>query len=265
MALEQHSSLETRFRQQVENAAEYLVPFVAQAQPLTAESRVLEIGCGEGGVLRAFSAIGCHVLGVDLSAYRIDKAKELMQPEIAASVADFVAQNVYDADFVAKYRGSFDLIVLKDTIEHIPEQEKFIPHIIQLLAPKGKLFFGFPPWWMPFGGHQQICRSKIAAMLPYYHLLPMWAYKLLLKAFGESAQTLIDLEEIKDTGISTHRFERILRQSKLRIVRRTHFLINPIYRYKFGLEAREQAAWITAIPYLRDFVTTCAWYVVEVE
>jgi len=263
MALEQHSSLETRFRQQVENAADYLVPFIGEAMPVQAGMRVMEIGCGEGGVLRAFTNLGCEVLGVDLSAYRIDAAKQLMAPEIAEGKAVFLAKNVYDADFVSEYAGTFDLVILKDTIEHIPGQERFIPHLIQFLVPGGKLFFGFPPWTMPFGGHQQICKGKIAAMLPYYHLLPMPLFTGLLKLMGETPQTIVDLVEIKETGISTHRFERIVRANHLGITRRRHFLINPIYTYKFGLKAREQFHWVTILPVVRDFFTTCAWYIVE--
>lgn len=263
MALEQHSSLETRFQQQVDNAAEYLLPFIGEAMPVQAGMHVMEIGCGEGGVLRAFTDAGCQTLGVDLSEYRIEAANRLMATEVAAGKAVFIAKNVYDADFVTTYKGKFDLIVLKDTIEHIPAQERFIPHIIQFLAPGGKIFFGFPPWTMPFGGHQQVCKGKLASMLPYYHLLPMPLFKGLLKLLGESKQMVIDLVEIKETGISTRRFERIIRASKLGITRRRHFLINPIYKYKFGLKAREQSHWVTIIPVFRDFVTTCAWYIVE--
>jgi 2-polyprenyl-3-methyl-5-hydroxy-6-metoxy-1,4-benzoquinol methylase len=62
--------------------------------------------------------------------------------------------------------------LLKDVIEHIHDQPKLIAWMKSYLAPNGTIFFGFPPWQMPFGGHQQLCRNKVLAKLPYYHLLP---------------------------------------------------------------------------------------------
>ncbi|MEM7660215.1 MAG: methyltransferase domain-containing protein [Bacteroidota bacterium] len=263
MALAQHLSQEVRFQQQVDNAREYLIPFIEQGLPIEAGTRVMEIGCGEGGVLRPFVEKGAYCLGVDLSESRIETAKALMAAEVSAGKASFLAQNVYEESFRAAHQANYDLIMLKDTIEHIPEQEKFIPYLRQFLKPGGTIFFGFPPWRMPFGGHQQICRNKWASKLPWFHLLPRGMYASVLRAFGESTRIVEDLLEIKDTGISTARFERIIRKESFEIVARTHFLFNPIYRYKFGLKPRKQAALITAIPHFRDVVTTAGWYLVQ--
>ncbi|MDX2285069.1 MAG: class I SAM-dependent methyltransferase [Bacteroidia bacterium] len=263
MALDQHLNLEIRFRQQVDNAREYLLPFLQPWMQTGSGLRVMEIGCGEGGVLRAFAEQGAWCLGVDLSESRIRTAQALMAEEIAAGQAEFIAQNVYDPAFEARWAGQFDWIVLKDTIEHIPEQERFIPYLVRFLKPGGKVFFGFPPWYMPFGGHQQICRSRLGSKLVWMHLLPRGAYARLLRALGEPEQIVSDLLEIQDTGLTIARFERILRRSGHVILARTLFLINPIYRYKFGLRPRRQLRLLAAVPPLRESLTTAAWYVVE--
>ncbi|GAB4421866.1 MAG: class I SAM-dependent methyltransferase [Bacteroidia bacterium] len=263
MSLAQHRSVQVRFDQQVENARTYLLPFIGEVMPLQPGMEVLEIGCGEGGVLRAFSDQGARVLGVDLSTSRIATARELMADEIARGQADFRVKNVYDTDFAAQYAAAFDLIILKDTIEHIPGQERFIPYLRTFLRPGGKIFFGFPPWRMPFGGHQQICENKRLSKLPWIHLLPRPLYQGLLRMGGESDRVVRDLLEIKDTGISLQRFERIVRQAGLHTDRRILFLINPIYSYKFGWKPREQFRWLAAIPHLRDFLTTAGWYIVS--
>ncbi|MEM7372489.1 MAG: class I SAM-dependent methyltransferase [Bacteroidota bacterium] len=262
MALAQHTSKQVRFQQQVDNAETFLVPFIEQQVAITDSLSIMEIGCGEGGVLRAFTNRGASCLGVDLSPSRIEAAKRLMEPERAKGLVSFLAKNVYDEDFLEEYRHQFDLILLKDTIEHIPEQEKFIPYLHNFLTPNGHIFFGFPPWRMPFGGHQQICKSKILSVWPWIHLLPRPLYAGSLRLFGESDRIVEDLIEIKDTGITTHRFERIIRQSGFQIQQQRMFLFNPIYRYKFGLTPRDQAKWVLAIPHLRDFVTTAGWYLV---
>jgi SAM-dependent methyltransferase len=262
MALKHHTDASLRMQQQVENSANFVIPFIEQTLTIRQGMKVLEIGCGEGGVLKPFMDRGCQCLGVDLDPPRIDIANQVYFSEVQAGKVKFILKNVYDADFVATYNHHFDLIVLKDTIEHVPNQEGFIPHLKQLLAPNGKIFFGFPPWQMPFGGHQQVCIQKLSSKLPYYHLLPAGIYKLLLKWMGESPSKIDELMEIKDTGISIERFERIVRQHGFRVFERTHFLINPIYRYKFGWEPKKQFGLIKAIPYLRNYLTTCVYYLI---
>jgi len=262
MALEHHSNADLRIQQQVENAAQYVIPFIEKTISISSGMKVLEIGCGEGGVLKPFVDKGCICTGVDLDQIRIDIAQNVYADDIRNNMVSFINQNVYDADFVSTFSNYFDLIVLKDTIEHVPNQEAFIPHLKKLLAPSGKIFFGFPPWQMPFGGHQQVCTKKFLSVLPYYHLLPMPIFKAFLKLFGEDATKIKDLVEVKETGISIERFERIVKQSGFSILNKTHFLINPIYKYKFGLQPRKQLGFISAIPVLRNFLTTCVYYTI---
>jgi 2-polyprenyl-3-methyl-5-hydroxy-6-metoxy-1,4-benzoquinol methylase len=108
----------------------------------------------KGGVLLPFLQKGCSCVGVDLAEGRVEQAKEFLIDYVQQAKATLVAQNIYDEDFVDKYQGSFDIIILKDVIEHVPEQGKFIPHLTRFLRPGGQIFFGFPPlahaiWWTP--------------------------------------------------------------------------------------------------------------------
>ena len=265
MALLQHKDRTVRFQQQVDNAKNYLIPFISQSVSIRPGSRIMEIGCGEGGVLLPFIEMGASCLGVDLHEGRISEANRLMDEYIQDGQVSFLVKNVYDEDFKQEYQQAFDLIILKDTIEHIPDQESFIPYLKQFLKPNGYIFFGFPPWRMPFGGHQQICKSKWLAMLPYIHLLPAFMYKGLLKAFGEPPQIVEELLELKQTGISLARFERIVKAASLTIAQKTLYLFNPIYKYKFGLTPRKQSPLIASIPWFRDFLTTAGWFLVGLD
>ena len=263
MALEHHSNHKMRFDQQVENCSSYVLPFIEKTTPIEQGVRVLEIGCGEGGVLKPFADKGCECLGVDLNQIRIDLAQQLLKDEIKRGNLSLIYKNVFDQDFQDRYRNYFDLIILKDVIEHIPDQETFIPFLKQLLKEKGQVFFGFPPWYMPFGGHQQTAHKKWTSKLPYYHLLPMSLFKAVLRMAGEEQHVIDSLVEIKETGITIERFERICRRSGYSVVNRQWFLFNPIYRYKFGLKPRKQNWLFGAIPYVRDFLTTCAYYTIQ--
>ena len=262
MALIQHKDEKVRFDQQVDNSRSYVLPFIEQTKPLGSDVKVMEIGCGEGGVLVPFAERGCYCVGVDLACFRIDIAKSILADEVQQGKMDFICQNVYEEDFLERFNGFFDVIILKDAIEHIPGQEKFIPYLKNFLKPGGQIFFGFPPWYMPFGGHQQICEGKITSKLPYYHILPKGIYKAFLKLAGEPDGVIKELMEIKDTQITIERFERILNRSGLKVLNKQHYLINPIYKFKFGLKPRKQFGLITQLPYLRDFLTTCVYYTV---
>ncbi|HPI54132.1 MAG TPA: class I SAM-dependent methyltransferase [Chitinophagaceae bacterium] len=263
MALEHHSNHRMRFDQQVENSRNYVIPFIELSFKLKSGMKILEIGCGEGGVLKPFAERGCIGLGVDLDQIRIDLAEEFLHDDFQAGRIQCIYKNILDADFQQKYHQYFDLIILKDVIEHIHDQASFFPPMSHLLKPQGHIFFGFPPWQMPFGGHQQTAQKKWTSKLPYYHLLPFPLYKAVLKMAGESENVIDQLLEIKETGISIERFERIAQQSGFSIRNKQWFLINPIYKYKFGLEPRKQNWLFGAIPYVRNYLTTCAYYLIR--
>jgi len=194
---------------------------------------------------------------------RIVLANEFLGTYVNSGQLRLITKNIYDVDFLGEFRNYFDLIILKDAIEHIPDQSKIIGYLKNLLTPGGQVYFGFPPWYMPHGGHQQICNGKMLSMMPYIHLLPRPLYRSLLKAGGEHDSTIQELMEIKDTGISIERFERIVRQQGFTVTRKQHYLINPIYKYKFGLQPRKQWGPVTYIPFFRNFVTTCVYYLVK--
>lgn len=262
MALKQHLDSKVRFDQQVDNSASYVLPFIEKTKPLGPNNTIFEVGTAEGGVLLPFIQKGCKCVGVDLAPERIDFANEFLANEVAAGKVELLCQNIYEDAFLNRFRNSFDIIILKDVIEHVPEQQKFITYLKNFLKPGGQIFFGFPPWYMPFGGHQQVCRTKWASVLPYYHILPRFLYKGILKLAGEHEVVIKELMEIKDTQITIERFERIVKKSGLGVLRKEHYLINPIYKYKFGLKPRKQFALLSWIPYFRDFVTTCVYYTV---
>ncbi|MDX1954972.1 MAG: class I SAM-dependent methyltransferase [Chitinophagaceae bacterium] len=257
-----HSDKKRYFDMQAENAASYVIPFIETAFPIKPGMRVLEIGCAEGGVLKAFVDKGCIGIGVELDEPRLVLAREFLQTEIEAGKIRFISKDIYQVDLATEFQGGFDIIVLKDVIEHIHDQEKLIGWMKNFLNPGGVVFFGFPPWQMPFGGHQQICHKKWLASLPWYHLLPTPVYKWILKSNGEPWEHLL---EIKETGISIERFERIVRKTGYKVIHHIPYLVNPIYRYKFGWKARKQNAVIRGIPWLRNFVTTCVYYLIQVK
>ena len=245
---------------QVQNTSDYVIPFIEKFKPIKAGERVLEIGCGEAGVLKAFIDKGCTGVGVELEEPRLEYAREWLADELKAGKVSFLSKDIYKVNVQEEFGSTFDYIILKDVIEHIHDQRKLIAWMKDFLNPGGVIFFGFPPWQMPYGGHQQVMPGKIISKIPYTHLLPVPVYKKIIKWSGGHVEGFM---EIKQTGISIERFERIVEETGYNIVNKTHYFINPIYKYKFGIKARVQNSLISKVKYVRNYFTTCVYYLIQ--
>ena len=249
------------FNEQVYTTEKFVIPFIQQTVQINEQTSILEIGCGEGGNMKSFADLGCKITGIDLSERKIELAEDFFKDHQNRNNISFICRDIYDSMDL----GKFDVIVLRDVIEHIPDQEKFMGFMKHFLHPESVIFFGFPPWQNPFGGHQQMCKSKILSKLPYFHLLPGFMFRGLLKLFGETPAKIKGLSEIRETGISIDKLERIFRNKGYMIRKRTLFFINPNYEIKFKLKPRIQSPVITSIPWVRNFFTTAAYYLVSMD
>lgn len=265
MSFEFHKNRELYFNQQFENAENYIIPFVNKIFFKENNTSILEIGCGEGGILKAFLKKGCIVTGIDNSENKIEKANKFFSNEIKQGRANFICKDIYDINVDRELNYRFDLIVLKDTLEHIHNQGKLLEYIKVFLKPEGRIFLAFPPWQMPFGGHQQMCDSKFVSLLPYIHLLPNFLYVSIFRFFGENKSKIKAFLEVKETGISIERFEKIIFQLRYKIEKRLFYFINPNYKIKFNLRPRKLYAIISRIPYLRNFFTTTCYYLIKIK
>lgn len=254
-----HKNKEQYFNEQGLTSQKFVVPFISDLVKLDGKSAVLEIGCAEAGNLKPFVDMGCQATGIDISCTRIELAKEFYQNHTNRQNLTLICEDIYKVNPDKKY----DAIIMRDVIEHIPNQEKFMGFAKNFLKADGKFFLAFPPWQNPFGGHQQVCKSKFLSVLPWFHLFPRSVYTFILKLFGESDATIQGLLEIKDTGISIERFERILKKENFKIDKRVFYFINPNYETKFGLKPRKQLKIISSIPWIRNFFTTAMYYVVS--
>jgi SAM-dependent methyltransferase len=256
-----HQNRQWYFEMQTLNAKKYVIPFIEEKLKLTEGMKVLEVGCGEGGVLLAFVQKGCQGVGVDMDEARIAMAKDFMPVEIAAGNIEMHSADIYDPLFESKFENAFDLIVLKDVIEHIHDQEKIMAQFKRYLKPGGHIYFGFPPFDMPFGGHQQVSSNRLFSKLPWTHILPMSIYKAIMNTLGVKYPD--QFIEVKETGISTSRFEKICQKLNYEFVHSRHYIFNPIYEYKFGLKPKVQFDFVRNLPFLRDYFTTCVYYLIK--
>jgi len=252
-----HTDRQQYFVEQETTTRNYVFPFIGKFLEISDSLKVLEIGCGEGGNLKPFLDAGCRVTGIDLSDHKIHLARTFFEHHPKADCLELICDDIYR---IAIPEEKYDVVIMRDVIEHIHDQEKFMAFVKPFMHPGSLFFLAFPPWQNPFGGHQQICLNKIMGHFPWVHLFPVPVYRWILRVSGETKATTENLMEVKETGISIERFERIVKSTSYQIMAKKFFLINPNYEVKFGLRPVIQARWIAHVPGIRNFLTTSAYY-----
>lgn len=227
----------------------FLVPLLERQGVALDGKAVLDAGCGYGGVLVALASrhrlAAAH--GVDLDAEMVARGTELCGPGVRLEVGDFFALT----------GKSYDVILLRDVLEHIVDVERAFVKARDLLNPGGVLFASFAPFYSPFGGHQHN-GVGFAARVPWLQLLPETVFRSLLRLPGNSyksgASLSADMETVLATRLTLARFRRAAAAAGFRMIYRAQYLSRPDYVVKFGLP---QVAF-PAVPLLDELLCTGA-------
>jgi len=125
--------------------AKYFLENIARLFGLRQESKILEIGCNDGGFLELIRSVGfLNVLGIEPTQDASRSAVEKGLPVIRT----FYGLETID-DLVALFPTP-DLIVSRQVIEHIPDLNGFLSAARIHLAPGGGLALEFPDHSMNF-------------------------------------------------------------------------------------------------------------------
>lgn len=133
-----HEFNETR-KKRLSSSWEEVIKF---AKTVPAGAKVLDLGCGNGRLLQAFSGKDIEYVGVDFIPEIIEYAKKEYKNK--ANIK-FLTGDVLKLDQVKEISGQeFDYIFSVAVLHHIPGQElrvKFLSGAKKYLAPEGKMFF----------------------------------------------------------------------------------------------------------------------------
>lgn len=101
--------------------------------------RVLDVGCGAGPGLRFLRARGQWAVGVDLVYYPLAEAARLV------SAAGLVQADV--GAVLPFSTGSFDLLLLSEIVEHLPDEQPLLRECARVLRPGGRVVVTTPNLW----------------------------------------------------------------------------------------------------------------------
>jgi SAM-dependent methyltransferase len=240
-------------------ASEYLIPLLSRWGVNLGGSSVLEVGCGNGGCGAAFAGAGCRVVMMDVDERLVSLARRHNASE-GIDARTFVG-DVFDEDAAFYGEGPFDLVLLRDVIEHLDDTARALRIACENLAKGGLVFVVFPPYYSPYGAHQQILPRKRLLFLPYnklpyIQLLPRRMFESLVRGEGPPHGEVRRLSAIR---LTIGRFERCVREAGLVAVRKRMFLTRPSFALRYGVPV-VGASVAGAIPLLRELFVTAAYY-----
>lgn len=102
-------------------------------------ARVLDIGCGDAGVLIALAESGATATGIELDEKGLRRGKVRAEEHgVRVRLMAGVAEHLPFPD------GSFDLVILDNVLEHVVDRERTLQEIRRVLDPGGLLYMVTP-------------------------------------------------------------------------------------------------------------------------
>lgn len=192
---------------------------------------ILEIGCAEAGLLKFYTSKGAECSGLELSDIRFNNAILLNEDN---KIHLFQA-NICKPETYKKYvQGKYDLIIIRDVIEHIQDKKTALLNMYNILKPGGKLFISYPPKYCPYAGHQQTIPSMLGK-IPYLYLLPNFLYIGYLKLINCPSRKIEYLIETKKVRISNLQMLGLIAEAGFNILKKSNWFIRPAYTFRFKL------------------------------
>ena len=159
------------------------------------DKTILDFGCGHGALtLHAAKYKPKKVIGIDLEKNYIDFANENLNKNFQEhkDVVEFKLVDINKWDENEK----FDIIISKETFEHVLDLRKVLESMYGLLKKNGKIYSGFGPLYNFFNGDH----GRTYSILPWFHLiLPQ---EFIINRVNKKNETKI--KSIKELGLNMY-------------------------------------------------------------
>ena len=231
-------------------AKEHYIPYLASNSISLHNVSIIDVGCGDGGFVSAFPKAS-NKIGIEIKEF----------PWKDAENTRFEVHNILIQDNT-KFIKKYDLVILRDVIEHIDlkHKELFINNAKSFLNKKGKILITFPPYYSPFGLHQQALMKSFLRKIPYLSLLPLSFIRILCRLF-EDKEVLKEIQEIVNSGMTIANFKSIIKHSDLKICNEEYFSVRPSHEIRYGFKTKK--ACFSKVPLLREFFVLGTSYIIE--
>ena len=239
-------------------AEDYYIPYLENEGNLSTSNikSIIDIGCGKGGFIDAVNSrfnknSNCLSLGIDIKSFKTWKGRN----------THYKVHNILKDDN-KNHKNKYDLVILRDVIEHIPAQFKqnFIETARDFMSNNGKMLITFPPYLSPFGLHQQAIMKSFLKKTPYLSALPKILIKKLTAKF-ESAETWAEIAEIIDSGMTISNFKKLIKETNLTAYNQKFFTIRPSHEIRYNVKYLQSP--FGSIPLIREFLISGTCYLLK--
>lgn len=217
-------------RMQYRLAQHTLIPWLENLGVLPEHAAVCEIGCAEGGVLAAFADRGAsYALGTDIQEPLLRIVSTPVWNELGYAITFTQHDVIYD-EIPHEWQHRFDVVLLRDVIEHLDDAGIALANIARIMKPGGIVLVTFPPYTSPFGGHQQLLGTKSGA-LPFVHLLPWSIFGAMVRKGDPVNQE--EVERLHTIRCSAQKVKQAATRAGLAVLDQRYFGLRPVFRWKY--------------------------------
>jgi SAM-dependent methyltransferase len=227
--------------------------------------RVLDAGCGGGGMPLSMAEEADAVVGID-PAPRFQSAGVALGRERAMRNLKFAQA---DGMFLPFRTGTFDLVLSHAVIEHVADAPLYLRECARVLAPGGHVYLSTAPYLSFAGAHLPRLKLQLplhlllgrrAAFAAFRFLARHAAWTLKEPANENSFIKAARRGEVKDDDllekVRVSRLRRQIRDAGLRIVREELHVTSTVRRLPSGV-----ARWLRDSPLTQDALISNIEYV----
>jgi len=137
--------------------------FVLNNSEINSNSRILDVGCGSGIFSQLLAAYSSNIIGIDI----------VNRTEIINNCKDNINLSLMSAEKLGFKEKTFDLVIMMEVLEHIPDVDFALKEVYRILKDDGKLIASTPNKLFPFETHKiKIGSMNINEGVPVFPLLP---------------------------------------------------------------------------------------------
>ena len=234
-------------------AEQYYIPRLRSWGVEIEKKKILDIGCGDGGFTSAFGKAGGFCTGVEIRNFDWKPSENV----------NYIVQDIYTDTSIENIGNDYDLVILRDVIEHIPisQKKRFLKSIINFGTQKTFFLITFPPFFSPFGLHQQTLLKSPLRKFPYLSLLPVTFLLRLLNILNEDKKTINNISEIRESRMTIHAFNQLIKDIELTISEEEYFIIRPSHEIRYGWKMKKFSR--KPLLGLREFITLGTCYLLS--
>ena len=234
---------------------------------VTTLGRLLDAGCGGGGMCVSFGEETAPVIGIDLSDRFRDAGTRLAAERGVSSV--YFAQA--DGAALPFASGAFDVVLSHAVIEHVTRPLAYLQELRRVTRPGGRVFLQTAPHLSPHGSHLPRLRVPVplyllvgrrAAFALSRWLARKWPAALDVPPSGSSFLTDARAGRKKTDDlfykVTVANLRRHIAQAGFRILREDLYVSGTVKHWVPALAAR-----VPSVPLVRDVLVGNMEYILE--